>query len=325
MKFENQTPLLTTMLRGEPEPDLMLATVIVKVAYTFDGAGGLSRLPAQAVEIREEPVPTALGFVPADNVPYRPGVNIYVLGHAHAPQGRPTQAMAVELRVASVRRQLLVVGDRVWTRAGIPTSPTAFIEMPLTYARAYGGKTLQHDQEVAYPDNPDGRGFVLDLASAEGTSLPNVEAPDDRVTTWQSRPKIGGWAPVPAQTAIHLRRSVQIIDPIRHEYRFLPGAFDVAHPDLVLPTLPRGSTIELLGMSRRGELSIPVPRLPLRLDVTLGPKSFSMDLELDTLGLHVLQNRLEATFRTSFRYRIIARQERRATLEIPETMPNEHL
>lgn len=314
VKLDNTTPLHATMLRGEPEAGIMLATVIIKVAYAFDGAGKLERLRADEVEILEEPKQTSLGRIPADDVPYRPGLDLYVLGYAHAPSGRPTVAMTVELRAGNIRRELLVVGDRTWTRGGIPTPPVPFVEMPLIYERAYGGKATQSGQEILHPDNPEGRGFVLERSEAGGAPLPNLEDPNDRIISWESRPTVACWAPLSQHTSMHAQRSIEIVDAMRYVYRYQPEMFHVAHPALVLPNLPPGEMISLRGVTRSGELQIPTPDEPLRLDVTLGPKIFTLRPKLDTLGIHAHAGRVEATFRTSFRYRMVARQQRRSSL-----------
>ncbi len=316
MKLQNQTSLNALVVRGEPEPNLMLATVIVKVAYTFDGSGKLQRLAAGEVDILEGPQETELGLVPGDHVPYRPGVDLYVLGHAHAPGGRPTRTMTVELRIADLRREILVTGDRLWTGDGSPTPAEPFVTMPLTYARAYGGKARQDGQELAHPDNPVGRGFVLDAATAEGTALPNLEDPGDLIKSWESRPQPACWAPLPAQTGIHVRRSVEILDASSMAYRLLPQIFHVAHPDLVLPDLAPGSLVSLRGMTPGAALSIPIPSLALRLQVTLGAKTFALAPKLDTVGIHAHTKRLEATFRSSFRYRFVRKQQRVARLTL---------
>ncbi len=69
-------------------------------------------------------------------------------------------------------------------------------------------------------------------------------------------------------------------------------------------------------MTPGAALSIPIPSLALRLQVTLGAKTFALAPKLDTVGIHAHTKRLEATFRSSFRYRFVRKQQRVARLTL---------
>ena len=60
-----------------------------------------------------------------------------VSGRAY-PAQPPKPSAVVRLTLGAIDKTLYVVGDRAWNR-GAPTDPAPFDEMPLTYARAYGG------------------------------------------------------------------------------------------------------------------------------------------------------------------------------------------
>ena len=318
VELENTTDLRARMFRGEPEPGLMLCVVVAKVAFEIRPDGSLSACPADEVEILEEAAPTPAGLLPSDQVPYRPGVDLFVHARAHAPRGRPTPAMEVALQLGRFEHRLLVIGDRRWTRAGHPSSPEPFVTLPLTYDRAYGGQATSRGQLVAWPDNPEGRGFVYEESTAEGTVLPNVENPAQRITSWRDRPKVMGWAPVPQQTATHLRRSIDIVDAETYAYRFTPQVFSSAHPDLVLPELAPGTQGMLAGVDPSGRFAFSTPMLELAATVELGPKQHDIAASLDTLGILVDTRRLLATYRVSFRYRFVPKQIRRVRLAVAD-------
>jgi hypothetical protein len=318
MEFEDTTGLGAKLFRGEPEPGIMLAVIVAKAAYELRSDGTVEPRPDELVEVLEEPMVTPLGLLPSDHVPYRVGVDLFVHAQAHAPGGQPTPAMTVSLTLGSFTHQLLVVGSRQWTRGGYASNPEPFVTMPLTYAHAYGGMTSFRGQPVAYPDNPDGRGFVCEAAAAEGTQLPNIEDPNQRISSWQDRQTPMGWAPMPAQTGVHLRRSIEVVDLDSYSYRFTPHVFSSAHPQLVLPELSAGTRGMLTGVDEAGRLPFVVPALELAAEVELGPKTHRLSARLDTLGILVEQRRLIATYRTSFRYPFVPRQTRRVRLRRTE-------
>ena len=56
---------------------------------------------------------------------------VLVSGKAFAKDGAPTTATSVRVRIATVDKELYVVGDRVWQASG-PSDPAPFTEMPVT-------------------------------------------------------------------------------------------------------------------------------------------------------------------------------------------------
>jgi uncharacterized protein YjbI with pentapeptide repeats len=99
----------------------------------------------------------------SDLAPYRPYCDVTLIGHAHAPPGRPLPAASVHLGVFRGREALLdktlhVFGDRL-VQGGAPSPPRPFQRLPLTYERAAGS-----------PENPVGIG-------AGTGKLPNVVDP----------------------------------------------------------------------------------------------------------------------------------------------------
>lgn len=140
MDFQNETGLPAKIFRGQPEPDIMLATVVAKVSFLIQ-SDTVQQLDVAGVDVYEEDLETPFGYLPNDMVPLKPGVDLFVLGKAYAPGQRPAERMEVSFRLGSLERRLLVVGDRQWRTPQDATSPQPFLEMPVTYANAYGGET----------------------------------------------------------------------------------------------------------------------------------------------------------------------------------------
>lgn len=133
-----------TLVHGRPMA-LTDPVAIARADHHFD------RSPLKSVE-------TA-----GDLAPYRPYCDVTVIGHAHAPPGRPLPAVSVHLGVFRGREALLdktlhVFGDRV-VSGGAPSAPRPFQRLPLTYERA-----------GASAENPVGIG-------AGSGKLPNVVDP----------------------------------------------------------------------------------------------------------------------------------------------------
>ncbi len=125
-----------------------------------------------------------------------PGTDIILNASAHAPAGNPVKELDVGIRVGSLTKVLRVTGDRHWERGvlGIRSSPPkSFEKLPITYERAYGGHAPDQAEPPPFePRNPAGRGFTL-TAPEDGTPLPNVEYPRQRVSSWKDRPPPAGF------------------------------------------------------------------------------------------------------------------------------------
>lgn len=107
---------------------------------------------------------------PLDMVMPKTAAEFLVTGSAFAPGGVPTPTVTVSARLGALTKRLAAVGDR-YIEDGVPTQPAPFVEMPLGWDRAYGGKK--------YAQNPLGRG--IDEMPIQGVgfrvALPNVVLP----------------------------------------------------------------------------------------------------------------------------------------------------
>ncbi len=124
----------------------------------------------------------------SDVAPRKAATDVVVIGQAHAPQGVPTPAMTVGVRVGERRKLLRVIGDRRCLWRGSATTPgfsdpLPFTIMPIRYDRAYGGRDERSDPNLPffYPRNDMGRGVALghEKAALHDLPLPNIEDPDD--------------------------------------------------------------------------------------------------------------------------------------------------
>ncbi|XXT18520.1 DUF2169 domain-containing protein [Sorangium sp. So ce429] len=178
--------------------------VVAKRTYVVE-AGKLTEAPEQ-VGLVDSPVLSDDGLLllhDTDLMLRRSMVDVVLNGHAY-PHDNGHQCR-VEIRVGELRRAIQVYGDRRVERDGSGhvrfTPPQRFERISLGWERAYGGydaaaleaygdptAELRREANIdpgphfglyAYPRNPAGRGYLVELTSRamELCRLPNLEEP----------------------------------------------------------------------------------------------------------------------------------------------------
>ncbi|HYJ09942.1 MAG TPA: DUF2169 domain-containing protein, partial [Polyangiaceae bacterium] len=210
MRTKNARLYPTAIAFGKRSPTDSFLALIVKATFRLEKRNGPARvadeqLPVFNVDQPYDPdKPEGLLKFESDLVPFKPRADIVLVGSAHAPFGRPARFVDVEIEVGATRRALRVFGERWWSFASeqdplpLAVGPAEFVEMPLTYGRAFGGSDEQAGVSALEPwfrpwcdRNFLGRGFcgARTVASIHQRPLPNIEDPDDLVGAWDSRPK----------------------------------------------------------------------------------------------------------------------------------------
>jgi len=145
------------------------------------------RLDPQPVLLEEgdfwQPV-KELDGVPFDLGLPKPTGEFLMAGDCHAPGGQSTLACPVRTKVGSIKKNLVVIGDRWWTSNDKVTFPVPFKKMELGWEQSFGGAS-------GY-DNPAGRGMVpvRCLDGRRRKPLPNIQHPDRLIgfSSEQQRP-----------------------------------------------------------------------------------------------------------------------------------------
>lgn len=216
---------------------------------------------------------------------------VLVTGRAYQPGGSPGIGCAVRLEAGPIDKQLYVVGDRHWGATG-PSAPQPFVEMPVTWARAYGGESSA--------ENPFGLGAdtVIDKSGNKRAPLPNIEDPKALIKSRSDKPKPVGFGPIDTRSAVRRRRG-GTYDKSWLEKRFpaYPADFDweffnVAPSDQRLDEFfEGGETFSIENMHpEKPKLEGRAPRLVGRAFITrlteTGEKEFrDIPTKLDTLHL----------------------------------------
>jgi len=125
--------------------------------------------------------------MPLDDAMVRTRAQFLVAGAAF-PHGTDGRSCAVAAQVGTLRKTLVVHGDRFWD-GDRPGAAAEFARMPLRWDRAFGGP--------AFAANPLGKGAApVELGGARFHPLPNIERPEAVLSSRQQQPAPAGFGPI---------------------------------------------------------------------------------------------------------------------------------
>ncbi|HEY8377052.1 MAG TPA: DUF2169 domain-containing protein [Nannocystis sp.] len=315
MKLANDTPFPARLFRGGIDERRLFGSVAVRVTYDIVG-DRLRVAREQAWPISPGPWDSPYGPLPGDDLFYRGGVDLLVFGSARA--ARPVPRIDIDLRVGDrFRGRLVVFGDRVWRRERgrlVPGPPEPFRELPLTLAYSFGGTFKWDGLDVAYPDNPVGRGYYPDERAAEGNLLPNIEDPNALCARWDDRPEPVGTGAPGITFGPRLRRSLEF-DPETGDLKVLrPTFFNAAFPQLIVPAARPGDRVSITGVRRDGPLVFHLPETDLRVRLAFGDETAEKTPAIDQIGVEPDLLRVFISYRYPFRYVLNPHQRRSCEL-----------
>ena len=253
--------------------------VVVKGTFQTNARGELRLAVEQrplvtADEHHGDPATTSVRYE-CDFAPEKPLTDVIVVGNAIAPGGEPVQKLSVVLEVRGRRKELVVHGHRRWVNvigALSPSDPVAFTEMPLTFDRAWGG---QDDSRGATKVEVEARnlvgvGFHPHRSSrlVAGQPVPNIEAPDDHVTSPRGRHAPAGFGCVGRAWMPRVSFAGTYDETWRQERApFLPRDFDsryfqCAPADQQFPHFEGGETIRCFHMAKEPMVEYVIPDGP---------------------------------------------------------------
>lgn len=331
MDLLNRTSASALFVNTVASESHLLGAVSIKVAFRCRG-GALERdtdpWPASA-----EPIKTEFGELDGEGPFLREGVDLILLGNAHPPKPGAT-ALSVSIRAGALRHEIAVFGDRSWTRVGprlVPSRPQPFDVMPLTWERAYGGKARVEAGEMPYAPNPQGRGFYMDAAQAEGGPLPNLEDPEQLIRTPSDQPIPRCPAPCTRDSSLRMLRAAKFdMDrPIPRVAELRPAYFNNAHPALILSDAPHaGEEFEFTHVRPGGlPLRFALPALDFHVYVQLEDRPYLFPAHLESVLVLAEQERVVLGFKCAFRYRMVPLERRIAVLcdgPAPPAVPTDY-
>jgi hypothetical protein len=320
MELLNATPMRAAYTVGLDPDGRERAVVVVKGTFTLPDGAGAARL---AEEQLEPVVADVHGGEPglssvvheSDFAPVKPRCDVLVNGVAHAPGGRPAEAVRVGLSVAGRFDKVInVFGDRVWQRSitgSVPGDPRPFLTMPVTYEQAYGGVDTDPERPErvqSFAANPIGKGFYpyTDRKHLEGKPLPNTAEPGRPVTA-----RTGSYAPL-ALGALGRNFATRLAFAgtydeawLEEHFPFLPPNFDVryyqaAPLDQQIDHPTADERFVLTNLTPSGHLEFILPHLEIPVEwSTTGHEHEAVVAALDTIVVEPEARRVLCTWRAS--------------------------
>lgn len=292
-----------------------LFVVILKYTFTVDRWGRIALAEDDAAE--PYPVDVCHGDDPAassikkpsDLADAKPGTDVILIGHAHAPHAQATH-VDVRLSMGPIRKTVRAHGLRVFQRAalgGVTAGPARPIRgpIPLVYERTWGGvDTSDPERPVAEPRNHVGRGVARDPKRLVDTEAPELEDPANPVGSRTVAPACFGaihrhWQPRASFAGTYDDRWTETRLPLLPE-DFDPRYHVTVPPDQWSPVPLRGNEpIEVLGATPEGEWRFELPRLAPAFRSTIGGVQTEHRTHLDTVLIDADQERVELTFRAA--------------------------
>ncbi|MCP4748881.1 MAG: DUF2169 domain-containing protein [Desulfobacteraceae bacterium] len=319
MKLEHITGMQAGYSMGADHQGREYLVVCVKGTYTFFENGQPPRLAQEQLPLVEADIFTgepglSAPLYESDYARIKPRCDVLLNGSAYAPGGIPAAKVPVMLQFGRMKKQFVVVGDRVWESKFIgprAKPPTPFISMPITYDRAFGGVDDYHqklEKVRAVMENPVGVGFHHYISSdaVNGKPLPNTEefkkpvkSPSKRYRPMSFGPIGRGWQPRAPLAGTYDQNWTDNIFP------FLPpdfknDYFQAASFDQQVPYPQGGEPVVLYNLTPEGKTWFPFPRINLIAWFFLnnGDEKES-PLIVDTVMLEPDEKRFTVTSRTS--------------------------
>ncbi|WNG62492.1 DUF2169 domain-containing protein [Archangium gephyra] len=289
---------------------------LVAVKATFDIApGGRLMLadeqlpPALIPEYFGEPGRSSLRYE-SDLLAMKPGTDVLVIAHAHAPRGRPAPTVPVSLRIERLHKELLVHGERTYDRGLLSvaaTRPQPFITRSIRYELAFGGSDLSDPDPKNHcldERNPIGRGFARRTAHIIGKPAHIIEYPGGNPAEMGPAgfgPIDSSWMPRRKLAGTYDARWEQSKKPL------LPDDFDSAFA-LSSPTDQRlekpivgGARVELLNMTPDGLLRFELPRISLGFTTRIGTRREQHGSRMVTVLVEPEERRLSLVWQSVLR------------------------
>lgn len=298
---------------------------IVKAGFELQDDGSLELAPPDRkrpirfadVPWGEPPEKSSIAY-PADVCLRKPGVDVIVVGKAHAPGGKPVPSFDAYVRVGPYQRTLRLFGTRLWAGPGDAlTAPSPVAEVELKWEHAWGGfDDSDPSAIVADMRNPIGVGVVRDASALKHAPGPSIEDPGMLIASARTKPPPAGVLPI-GRAWDPRRAYAGTYDELWQETRapLPPDDFDdrfnlCGAPGLSGESLLRGdeevATMNLLPGG--GARSFRLPRVGVVIEFRIkGKDPIRFEPHLDTLLLDFLETGpekppcVELTWRASVR------------------------
>jgi hypothetical protein len=272
-QLDNRTPFAAERAWVRDRDGAEVWLVAVKATFDIQPDGTTTVAKEQPPVLRMpvhhgEPALSSIKYE-ADLVLTKHTTDIIVVGHAHAPAGQAVTHLDCGFKVGPVQKLLRVYGERRWGRFGAGEAQH-FGRVPLLYERAYGGADARAGGDASQWEvrNPVGMGLYLAAEHAREQPLPQIEDPQQPITSWDDRHPPAGFGAI----ASHWQPRAAFAGTYGEEWQktrapLLAADMDdrfyqCAPPDQQAPQFLRGGEpVILQNLSALGRIAFSLPKL----------------------------------------------------------------
>ncbi len=292
--YEGGRELRTAVVRWRQGPDTWLCTLVCKATFHVEAAGltlAKDQEPIARTDTHwdDDPKRSLASF--SDLVPWKSHVDVVLVGHAFAPEAKPTRSVMSRLALGSIDKTVHVLADRSAGPDGAILHGPKFTQMPLVYERAYGG-----------PRTWNPVGLRAGARDAYGrVNLPNFVVPGEGAPQDPT-----GFGPIAPQWPGRLEKLGRLAPTFRHAdwseeplvEGFPFGYFNVAPPDQQLEAIPEGARLTLEHLHRSApQVVAPLPSIVGSAALGGRRSGEAAVMRLDTLLVDTDRALLTATWR----------------------------
>lgn len=265
--LENLTPFAAQRAWVRDKDGAEVWLLAIKATFSFDASGQLRLAPQQQpvnqTALYHPHLPDLLLY-DTDLPLQKLATDVIVNATAYAPV--PSRQWAVQVKLGSIDKTLLISGPRTWQR-GLTgaklTTPDVISHLSLDWTLAFGGGV--NDPQQRYTPNPVGRGYTT--AFCEALPAAQIEYLHNPVRHWQeaSTPAglgavAGHWQPRLALAGTYDTKWQTARAPLLPE-DFSAGYYQCAPPDQqVKGFLKGGEWAELKNLTPNGYLRLQLPK-----------------------------------------------------------------
>jgi hypothetical protein len=156
MDIRSLSPLPTASLVFRPREGRHAIAVLCKVTYRLEPSRSTLAAEQEPIQVEEhhwDGDPRRSLDRPTDLVPFKPRVDVVVVGSAFAPQRRPVFSLVARIAVGELDKSIEVFGPRTRGPGGI-VDESRFTEVKLGYERAAGGPLTWNPVGMRQEDDP---------------------------------------------------------------------------------------------------------------------------------------------------------------------------
>lgn len=305
MHLTSALPISHTGFAHWHTDDTEIGVVVAKATFVLSAEGTTPQMPPPDLEMvdlfADDPATSPLDFE-QDIAPHKPKTDLIIRGTARSYQNTPRRDWPVSISIPDrLNYGFHVRGPSQWLKPGRKwqlSQPDAVTEVPLTYARAYGGHCTEGETTQFFEQNPAGIGFMTEKAAADLDNWPAPQigllaefmaaTPFDPMAVHGTMPIAKGWLPRRATAGTFDKTWERDRHP-RMPLDYDLGFWNAAPTRLQLdPYLTGDEMIEITGVSHKNEtVSLQLPGAKLLLQSRSEPQEPALIMALDTVDLNV--------------------------------------